>query len=393
MKKIALIASLLLFLLIVVPYNQPVQGGELLTRTIYLIGDSSLIVGQNRIVAGDGSQQNPFLIKDLTITPLSTHNGIVIINISKFVKLSNIMITGGINGITIENSKNITVEKVTILNTSASGIVLLGASNIKIDNATIKDIPYRGIYTNTNHFPEKTFGNSITRSTIDNTGDSSILMFGNNTIISNNQVLNSKFRSIVVLSPFVNSVIADNYIENSQLEAIFAVGYQNLSILPTIGKSADKSTKLYIVNNEIKNMHEDGIELLEGVSNSVVTHNFIHDSPLANSINFGHMNSLELFRNANNIELRHNIIANTGGDPAKYANGITIAQSPSNVVDSNSITNVPGFGVMIVWDDANWPIPQGNKITGNVVFNAKQLSVLNHVDSQDLVALNTIIFD
>jgi len=366
---------------------------ETISRTIYLLGDNSLIVNRNKISGGDGTQQNPFLIKDLIINPPVTNNGIVISDITKFVKISNVQINGGINGIAIQNSKNIIIEKVSIKSSSDSGIVILGSNNILVNSTTIKDPAMRGIYTNTNVTPTNNYGNSIVNCTLDNTGDTSIMMFGNNTLISKNKILNSKFRSIMVLSPFVNTVIADNYVENSQLEGIFAVGYQNGGTVPPFGRVTQSSMNLYVVGNELKNIHEDGIEFQEGVSNSVMHHNFVHDSPLANSINFGHMNSLELWRNSNNNQIRHNVIYNMGGDPAKLANGILIANSPSNTVNSNTITNVPGFAAFLLWDDSNWPISSNNKIFGNNAFSVAQWSTLNQVDSQDLSTLNTISFN
>jgi len=385
--SISVIAISLLFY-----YNESLfPNNKIVTEPILLYGDNSLEVGRNKIVSGMGTNLNPFLIKDLIVS--SETYGIVIKDVTKFVILENISIIGGSNGITIENSQNIFLDKLEIHNTTDTSIMLLGANNIIINNTKIMNPGKNGINVDQFFLPEKTFGNTITNSIINNSTDTSIILMGNNTKISNNDILNSKFRSIKILSPFANSLISDNYIENSYMEAILVIGYKNNGTVPEIGKNPASSSQILVTNNEIINMHEDGIEFQEGVTNSTISNNFIHDSPLAVSVNEGHMNSIELWIDCNYNRIVNNTIQNTGGIPELHANGIIIAESSFNIIEENSISNVPGWGVVILWDGNNWPISVGNIVQNNKVFDARPWNVINKQDSRDLATLNTIIFE
>jgi len=385
--------SIIIISISIVYYESEISKNQIITRPIFLNGDNSLEVGKNKIISGMGTKQDPFLIKDLIDS--SGTNGFVIKDVTKFVKLENITIIGGSNGITIKNSQNIFLDKLEIHNTTGTSIILAGANNIIINNTKIMNPGKNGINVDQFFLPEKTFGNSITNSIINNSMDTSIILMGNNTKISNNDILNSKFRSIQILSPFANSIISENFIENSYMEAIHIVGYRNNGTVPEIGKNPVSSSQILVTNNEITNMHEDGIEFQEGVTNSTISNNYIHDSPLAVSINEGHMNSIELWIHCDYNRIVNNTIQNTGGIPERHANGIIIAESSFNLVEFNKISNVPGWGVVILWDGdrLGWPISVGNIVQNNKVFDARPWNVINKQDSRDLSTLNTIIFE
>ena len=204
------------------------------------------------------------------------------------------------------------------------------------------------------------------------------------------------FRSgfaLVLISPFVNSFIIGNYFENDSWDVIYVIGYQNTSTTPTTGRYPENSTRVYIVNNELTNIHDDGIEPLYGVSDSVISHNYIHDSPLANSILMGHMNSILLWVNSSNIQVNNNVIANMAGDPSKYAHGILLADSHHNTVRNNVISNVADHGIFLLWDSAGWSKTTDNIIKDNIIFNAPKYGYLNRVNSENLTNLNTVIIN
>jgi len=365
-------------------------------ENLFLLGDNSLQIGNNKIVSGNGTQQNPFLITDLMI--ITTAQGIYIKDITKYLKIENVFIIGSFNGIIIENSTNIVLENIQIHNSTDSSIILVGSNNIEIKNSTITNPGKYGIHGDPKILPEKMYNISIINSTIQNSTDTSIRIFGNNTMIKNNSIFDSNFRSILIHSPITNSVISENYIENSYMEAIHAVGFKNFASVPPIGRNSQSSSGISVINNEIFNMHEDGIEFQQGIHHSIIENNYIHDSLSAISINEGHMNGIELYGALGSSDyniIRNNTIYNIGGIPEKNSQGIVIADSSNNLIENNSISKIPGWGTVILWSGDNFPIPEGNIIRNNTVFDARQWKIINYQpDSElDLISINTIIYD
>jgi len=362
-------------------------------KNLDLIGENSLMIKDGIVTQGEGTRKNPYLIKDLEIFPDSEHQGIVIQDINLFLKIINVNITGGFNGIIIKNSSNISLESINIKNSLKNGILLIGSNQIEINNVNIENVKGRGIFADPSQIPEKTFENSITGTEIKNSTETSILVFGNKTRIEDNKILNSKWRSIVITSPLSESIISNNYIENSYMEAIHLLGFKNNESVPEIGRNPESSKNIIIKNNEIFNTHEDGIEFQQGVTNSIISHNFIHDSPIAVSRNTGHMNAIEMWNGSNHNVIENNVISNMGGIQELLANGILLASSSNNVVKDNEITNVPGAGIMISWSKCCLlEMPVNNTIYNNTVIDSIKIDSLNRVDLTDLITKNKINF-
>ncbi len=372
--------------------DKPIDGYWVNTNETIIKGDNSLKVGRNHIISGNGTQQNPYLISNLVIepTPLSNDNGINITNTTKFVQISNIDISGGMTGIFIKNATNITVDNVTISDT-ADGIGIAGSNNINIKNSQIYDLSDTGINFITSWHPELVYENSIVNCTIQNTGMHLIVVFGNDTLIQNNKLLDSTYLPLGVFAPFVHSVIDGNYIENAGLDSIYVMGFGHPST-PSSGKTPAGSSQVYIVNNELTNIHDDGIEI-GWVSNGVISHNYIHDSPLATSqFNPGHINSIMLWKDTNSTEVTNNIIANMGGDPSKYADGILVVESSHNNINNNAITNVADHGIFFLWDDNTYQMPQQSNVIKNYVFQSPNVGYKNFFTQQNLTQANTVSF-
>jgi len=139
------------------------------------------------------------------------------------------------------------------------------------------------------------------------------------------------------------------------------------------------------------NIHEDGIEFQEGISQSIISQNYIHDSPVAESINIGHMNAIEIWKDSNQNIIKGNTIKNMGGIPEKHANGILIASSSYNVVQENHISNVPGAGIMILWSRCCIDqMPRNNTIIENNIINELEIDFFNRVDQKDLSKYNNV---
>jgi len=356
--------------------------------TIYV--DDYFLKNSDFVKKGNGSRDDPYLIENLVLKPFA--EAIVVNNINVYTQFKNIEITNPTNGIVIKNSSKIYFDNIKIYNSTKNGIFLQGSNNINFENVEIYNPQERGFNFDASYLPTNTFNNLIKNSLVDNSGDTSIFVFGNKTKILDNKILHSNWRSIFVYSPLSSSVISNNYIEDSYMEGIHLIGFKNQGTVPHVERSFHQSVNVTISNNELFNIHEDGIEFQQGVSQSIISGNFIHDSLVAESHNSGHMNSIEIWKDSNQNIIEGNTIKNMGGLSERLANGIIIASSSHNIVRQNQISNVPGAGIMISWSSCCIDqMPQNNTFFENNIDNKVEIKFFNRVNKIDLSKYNYIL--
>jgi len=266
----------------------------------------------------------------------------------------------GGTAILIRGAENVTISNVTISGYQ-TGIMIEASSFVTVRDSHIENT-HRAIQTS-RQAPERLAYNSIHNNTIKNSADSAIVMFGNHTSILGNTIQDSNWRGIELVSPFVNSVIAGNLLDNTRMEAIHLFGYRNAPHVPEHGRHAEASRNAYVVNNTITNFYEDAIELQNGVNFSFVAFNTI-----SNSLSSGHSNGIETY-----IDAQHNLICCNridginAGTTRHDSNGILVTTN-TNVIHHNVITDVSGEAVRVN------PNYHGEHITGlvpagNVIYN------------------------
>jgi len=266
----------------------------------------------------------------------------------------------GGTAILIRGAENVTISNVTISGYQ-TGIMIEASSFVTVRDSHIENT-HRAIQTS-RCAPEKLAYNSVENNTIRGSEDSAIIMFGNHTSILGNAIYDSNWRGIELVSPFVNSVIANNLIDDIQMEAIHLFGYRNAPHTPEHGRHADASRNAYVVNNTITNFHEDAIELQNGVGFSFVAFNTI-----SASLSSGHSNGIETYIDAqNNLICCNRIDGINAGTSRHDSNGILITTN-NNVIHHNTITDVSGNAVRINpnYHGANIT---GLNTTGNVIYN------------------------
>jgi len=388
MLKFAIILGIVITA-VLISLSIAIQSGNDFESINSIHVDEYFLENSDFVIKGNGSQKNPYIIENLYLNSFT--EGIIVDNVNAYTQFQNIEITKATNGIVIKKSSKIYFDNIKIYNSTKNGILLQGSNNIHFENVEIYNPQEKGFYFDASYLPTNTFNNTIINSLVDNSGDTSILVFGNNTKILDNKIIHSKFRSIFIHAPLSSSVISNNYIEDSYMEGIHLVGFQNRGIVPQIGRSFEQSVNITVSNNELFNIHEDGIEFQQGVSKSLISGNFIHDSPVAESINMGHMNAIEIWKDSNENVIEGNTIKNMGGIPQRLANGILMACSSHNLIQQNQISNLPGAGIMITWNDCCIDqMPHNNTIIENNIINELEISFFNRYDKKDLSKYNFV---
>ena len=267
---------------------------------------------------------------------------------------------GTSRAIWIRNAENVTISNVTISNYE-TGIMIEASQLVTIKDSRIENT-HRAIETG-RQTPQKLAYNSVENNMIRNSTDSAIVMFGNHTAILGNTVSDSHHRGIELISPFINSVIANNLINNTRMEAIHLFGYGNAPHTPEHGRHADVSRNAYVVNNTITNFYEDAIELQHEVNFSIVALNTISDS-----LSSGHSNAIETYIDAqNNLICCNRIDGINAGTNRHDSNGILITTN-NNVIHHNTITDVRGEAIRVLQNYHGAHIT-GLVPVGNVIYN------------------------
>jgi len=251
MKKYLFLVSILILIFYVMLNNSPIiiENNDIEEKNIYysnfeqentvklsISHDPIIINGNgefnetNGVSSGDGTKENPFIIKNLTIDAGNGPYCISINDTNFYFKIQNCTFynTGGI------------IEK---------GTVIFGnVSNGCIINNTISSAPVRLFNSN---------NNTISNNTIYNNSYISLSYSHNNTIF-NNTICNSNDISIF-LSHSNNTKI----IENDIITCIIGIGFV-------------KSCKNWIRENNIYNC-QVGISLWSGSNNSEIYFNYIYN--------------------------------------------------------------------------------------------------------------------
>lgn len=356
--------------------SNKVCGDDLCLNTLIMYKKASLtfnsisdFTASPFFTSGIGTEDDPYTISDITFVftdEQKTMGEVIVIDgvdsSGQYVKLKNISIYGAETGIYIKNSSRITVENFNSKYTKVP-IKVIGSSYLVIDRLYAVD-PNYGVFFDRRTNAQNTHHNTIQNSFVKNSSRESFYVFGNYTTIKNNNIDLSQSRSIFFLSPFYGSVLSNNLITNSNMEAIHILGHKNSDTIPQIGMKVEGSQNIFIINNEIIGQNEDGIELQEGVIRSYVINNYIHDSNDGqNGISNGHINSIELFRYSNYNIIAYNTIEHMKGDTnsrGTSGNGIVMSENSNfNVIYSNKIIDIPGKKINL---DLYGSI-------GNVVYN------------------------
>ncbi|MFX1283607.1 MAG: right-handed parallel beta-helix repeat-containing protein [Promethearchaeota archaeon] len=88
---------------------------------------------------GSGSRSDPYILENYHINPTPEHWGdiIAISNTNRHFHIRNCIISGGSNGILLENVRNVHVYNTYIVNNSYSGIILAWSGDIVLNNNTL----------------------------------------------------------------------------------------------------------------------------------------------------------------------------------------------------------------------------------------------------------------
>ncbi len=364
---------------------------------IVISGPEGLVVGRNGIVSGTGSADDPYIIAGYNIAPAPSGVAITIQNIhGPSVVIRSVGVLGGSMGILIQNSDHIRIEDSQI-NGAGEGIILAASHDIAIDGVQIDGTTGSAIRTALQ--PDNPAGEAqvrniaIMRSSVSNTGTTAIFLYGEQNLVLDTQVEHSHGRGIIIVGPFRYTVIKGNLIEECSIEGILVFGADaRIGMYRTSTVTPQNARDIWIYRNTLHNNHEDMIELWYGVGASEIAHNVIDHNLDARSNNTGHMDGVELAWGIHGVRVYDNDIGHEGGDPVRGANAILVADSYSNTIEGNRINGVPGYGIAVVYDRTDFPMPTGNVVTDNTVANAGwgPVGFINMVDATPLANLNRV---
>ena len=251
--------------------------------------DFSLQAG-NHGWTGNGTQSNPFIIKDLFFNDsLSNQPLISIQNTKSFFKLENISLLGGSYGILLTNVTNALIINCSIGYTGEEPIYLYETENIAIKNSHI--------------FNSGQISFNI------------LIDYSSNILIENNTISNSNFDGIKFRGSGSSQII-NNTVQNSKSNGIVFGGTQNMSIIDNIikenggyGVSVESNIiNLDFIHNLIYNNAESGASVY-AQNSSIMKNTFYNNSFYGLAIAKDSLNS---------SIIENNFIANDEKNPGPY---------------------------------------------------------------------------
>lgn len=178
--------------------------------------DSPILIENDEDLAlvassGSGTENDPYIIENLTISPDNICSGIIINNTSKYLNIINCTIFRGYKGILISNATNIIIKNCTFFNNRIA-IFIENAWNLKIQNSSVLSNWGGGIYVVNGE------NIKINWNLIDNNGNSGLqISDSGNLNISwncfNNTVEESYAIKILGTNPYPNHIYLNAFLE------------------------------------------------------------------------------------------------------------------------------------------------------------------------------------
>lgn len=204
--KISII-GIILILSLKIPisiYAQPIQSHS----PILIENDEDLAIAAS---SGLGSENDPYIIENLLISPQYMTSGIIINNTSKFLNIINCTIFRGDTGISISNASNISIKNCTFFNNHYAFFIIDGW-NLEIQNCSVLCNWFGGIYIKNGE------NIKIYKNLIDNNGNSGLrISDSGNLNISwncfNDTVDDSYAIKILGTNPYPNHIYLNAFLE------------------------------------------------------------------------------------------------------------------------------------------------------------------------------------
>jgi parallel beta-helix repeat protein len=189
---------------LIVTYEPPLEHGLTPHAPIYINGNDNFTPA-NGVVAGNGMENNPYIIEDWDINAENA-TGIWIGNTTAHFAIRNCYVHDGVanqhSGITFDNVVNGVVDNNTCPNNGSDVILLLSSSNNLIENNIVENDP-SGIY----------------------------LYNSSNNLISGNNVSNNYNGGINLASGSDNNLIENNIVENNTNYGIYLYWDSNYNLI------------------------------------------------------------------------------------------------------------------------------------------------------------------
>jgi len=273
---------------------------------IYIVGNVGFTAA-NGVVAGSGTEDDPYIIENWDISSTSAH-GIRIHDTTAYFVIRNCYVH----------------DEVKVV--GYIGITLYNVVNGKIDNNIINS--YYGISLSSSK-------NIIISNNIANTYQNISLGDSNNNIISNNLLSNAGTN--IYLYHSKNNLVSNNLVENGYSNGIFLYDSDNNLILNNLVENNERGIYFQLSDNNL-------------ISNNIVKNNTY-------GISLGY---LSYYYCSNNI-VENNLVENN-------ERGICLFYSGNNLISNNIVKN-NSYGIFIVSFDDITDIPSNNLISNNLVRN------------------------
>lgn len=324
--------------------------------------------------SGDGSEVNPYLIDGHSIIGSGGDSVIAIWNTDLFFQISNCDISGGGNGIYLDNVINGFIINNIVHNNEGLGIYIEGSDYVTVSNNIVHDngpdcgidvressdsvIKNNTVYNTPGHgiLVESESHNNIVSENIlyGNTASGISILSGNNAVTLN-IIHNNGGQGMYILESD-NNLITNNVIYENNASGVDLV-YCNENIISwnnvsknNIGIFFETSCNSNTIsnNNIYENDGEGGIFFLDQSKNNIISSNFIHNNDIS---------GVAIHSNSNGNSLTTNTISNNGND------GIHLDSANNNNLIANIIAVNDGNGITI-FGSLNY-----NNITSNTLAN------------------------
>ena len=238
---------------------------------IYIDGNDGFIVGQNGIVSGEGTQDDPYIIRDWEINA-STADGIYIKNSDVYFIIDNCYVHDGesnYSGIVLKDVINGKINS-TYSNQNRNGIFLeRNCQHITISNSTLNYNKY-GIIIRGSFI--KIFNNSISYSVLDG-----IVLSSDDSVIEGN-IISYNGHDGIDGNDANNNTYINNSIFSNCLGIVFSNSYGNTIISNTISLNSDSGIFLHSCYNNnitVNSIFENGqgVEFTYSHNNCILNNN------------------------------------------------------------------------------------------------------------------------
>lgn len=316
------------------------QDNYIQSNGFIIDGNSAL---QYYAQSGNGTSNNPYVIKDLQIADSTSKNGILVLNTNAYLVLRHVEFTSNgeqaisynntnyVAGLTLVNVSNIVITQCSF--NDSTGLV-----NLNIENAYNVNVSFTALFSNylqAFNVTQSTFSNNlVTEFTLTNSTQINVL---NNTIhqgIGKSYVAFSHDTKLLFLNNTIafslrilitntkDSIIENNFLNNGayfDIENTF-----NSTVAKNIIANNQNASSIYVNNS---------YELL--LSLNKLTHNLVNIQ-FVNSFNSSILNNIiekeEFVIHINNI--------------AHYSIGVELNNSYNNTINFNNISSI-GFGIAL----------------------------------------------